>query len=236
MDLIVCAGYPWRIPVADDGPRGLNVHPTLLPEGRGPLPFPHLILHGVQAGGVTIHELAAHIDQGAILHQRPFPVLPDDDYAALSRRSQAVGREVLVEVLDDLDRLWTERRPQTGGSWWPEPGEAERTLPLAGPVADIDRIARAFPPDEPIAVLGDLTRAVRSVVVGTDAHDRPPGTVVSERGDDALVAAADGFALLRLAPRRTTGRALAGRARRRLRGGPREAARRRALTPEQAPK
>lgn len=210
-DLIVCAGYRWRIPVVAGAPRGVNVHPSLLPDGRGALPFPAVILRGMSRTGVTVHELSEGIDEGSIVRQAALAVGAGETYESLSARSQLLAARLLAEVLGDLDRLWERRRPQTGGSWWPFPSEADRTLPLEGPVRDIDRVARAFPAGGTLAALDGGLHPVARATTWTDDHDHAPGSALRRSGREALVAAADGYALLELAPRRR-GRALARRA------------------------
>lgn len=48
-ELTVTAGYPWKIPVTDAFMQ-VNLHPALLPEGRGPWPMPTAILRGRPSG------------------------------------------------------------------------------------------------------------------------------------------------------------------------------------------
>jgi methionyl-tRNA formyltransferase len=215
-DLIVCAGYRWRIPVVAGAPRGVNVHPSLLPEGRGALPFPGVILRGMTETGVTVHELSERLDEGPIVHQASLAVTAGESYESLSARSQMLAARLLGEVLADLERLWERRCPQAGGSWWPFPSEADRTLPLDGPVTDIDRVARAFPAGGALARLDGGLRPVARATVWADEHEHAPGSAVRRGRREALVAAADGYALLELAPPRRA-RALARRALRTVR-------------------
>ena len=65
-ELLVCAGYYYRVPVTDAFPM-VNFHPTPLPVGRGSWPMPRLILEGAGLGGVTAHKMAADFDTGDIL-------------------------------------------------------------------------------------------------------------------------------------------------------------------------
>ncbi|KAG8528051.1 uncharacterized protein KY384_006967 [Bacidia gigantensis] len=53
---------------------GLNVHPSLLPEFRGPAPLQHTLLIGRERTGVTVQTLhPKHFDQGSIVFQTPLP-------------------------------------------------------------------------------------------------------------------------------------------------------------------
>ena len=48
---------------------GINIHPSLLPLHRGPVPTLHALRDAAPRFGVTIHRLAAKIDAGGILAQ-----------------------------------------------------------------------------------------------------------------------------------------------------------------------
>ena len=65
--LIVSCFYPDLIPTAllDLAP-GINVHPSDLPQWRGPDPVIHTILSGQLSTAICIHELAEGLDTGAI--------------------------------------------------------------------------------------------------------------------------------------------------------------------------
>jgi methionyl-tRNA formyltransferase len=47
----------------------LNIHPSLLPDYRGPEPIVWSILHKEKKYGLTLHEVTRGIDVGAIVHQ-----------------------------------------------------------------------------------------------------------------------------------------------------------------------
>lgn len=85
---------------------GLNVHPSLLPHNRGPIPTFYALLEDAPRLGVTIHRLAAEIDAGAILLQEQV-LLPREISAtaasyALHQRGRVLLSRVLVE--GNLDR------------------------------------------------------------------------------------------------------------------------------------
>jgi len=56
-------------------PAGIaNVHPSLLPEHRGPVPTIHLMLQERPWAGVTIHRVTPAIDDGAVFAQAEVPL------------------------------------------------------------------------------------------------------------------------------------------------------------------
>lgn len=76
-DVLICFAFPTLIPqqLLDLFPRGgLNFHPALLPNYRGPHPLHRLVADGQHAvhGGVTLHKMSANFDDGDILGQVPF--------------------------------------------------------------------------------------------------------------------------------------------------------------------
>src|SRR3954452_251906 len=86
-DLIVSAGFPWRIPRdVIELPRmgAVNMHPSLLPRHRGPNSVGWAIRADDAEFGLTIHRLDTEFDTGAILAQTRIPITDDDDNASLT--------------------------------------------------------------------------------------------------------------------------------------------------------
>src|SRR5204863_139741 len=115
-DLVVCMGFPWKIPAdALAVPRlgWLNGHPSLLPRHRGPLPVAWAIREGDDEVGITFHRMDAELDTGPILSQRSFPLgeleEPDVFYG---RFGQVIG-EALAQA---LERLAGRSMPESTGS------------------------------------------------------------------------------------------------------------------------
>ncbi|KAL4781876.1 formyl transferase [Aspergillus varians] len=82
---------------------GLNVHPSLLPDFRGPAPLHHTLLAGRTTTGVTLQTLdLQHFDHGAILAQTPSPgfEIPNPDFCTVPELVEDVapkGADILVE-------------------------------------------------------------------------------------------------------------------------------------------
>jgi methionyl-tRNA formyltransferase len=89
-DLVVCMGFPWKVPAAALAvPRlgWLNGHPSLLPRHRGPVPVAWAIRDGDEEFGITFHRMDAELDTGPIFAQQALPVgelcEPDEFYGNL---------------------------------------------------------------------------------------------------------------------------------------------------------
>ena len=86
-----------------DHPRlPINVHPSLLPRYRGIKPLENAIAQGEAKVGVTMHELVAALDEGAILLQADTIKLHDDDtfdelFDAQSQLSKAVIQQFFTD-------------------------------------------------------------------------------------------------------------------------------------------
>ncbi len=78
-----------------------NLHPGLLPWGRGMYPVFWALWEGTPAGA-TLHELVARLDAGPIVEQREVPVLDRDTGGSLHARVQDAERELFVRWLPRL--------------------------------------------------------------------------------------------------------------------------------------
>lgn len=92
-----------------------NLHPGLLPYGRGTHPVFWALWEGTPAGA-TLHTLTAGLADGPIVEQREVAVLPSDTGGQLLERVEAAERELFLHW---LPRLATGERPATKAQ---EPG------------------------------------------------------------------------------------------------------------------
>jgi methionyl-tRNA formyltransferase len=146
-DLVVCMGFPWRIPPdALAVPRlgWLNGHPSVLPLHRGPLPVAWAIREGDDEIGITFHFMDAELDTGPILSQRRIPLgelePPDVFYP---RAAQVMG-EALAEALARLDAGEEGTVQPEGGSYESFFTEDDLWLDLSRPAIEVHRLAWAW--------------------------------------------------------------------------------------------
>ncbi|KAK7931648.1 formyl transferase [Apiospora marii] len=116
---------------------GLNVHPSLLPNLRGPAPLHHAILKWVKVTGVSLQTLDPHeFDKGLLLAQSPpdelIEIPPKCTVPQLLERVTPVGARMLVQGLRDGVHV-PPLEEQTGVTPWkiyhaPKIGPKDRSL------------------------------------------------------------------------------------------------------------
>jgi methionyl-tRNA formyltransferase len=123
-------GYILRQPLLDLFPQGvLNVHPALLPYGRGANPNVWSIV-GHTPAGVTIHYIDGGVDTGDIIAQREVAIEPVDTGETLYRKLERASVELFREQWRLIREGKVTRREQ------PEGGTTHRMKDLQ----TIDRI------------------------------------------------------------------------------------------------
>jgi methionyl-tRNA formyltransferase len=76
-DLLICRGFPWLVPPDLLGiPKlgSVNIHPSLLPRYRGPLPVHWAVRNADPTVGVSVHWMSDGFDTGAVLARGQVPV------------------------------------------------------------------------------------------------------------------------------------------------------------------
>lgn len=81
---------------------GINVHPSLLPRHRGPVPTLHALLDVPTRFGVTVHRLVEQIDAGAILAQQSVDLPVGTTALRAAGLLHEAGEVLLADVLEKL--------------------------------------------------------------------------------------------------------------------------------------
>ena len=110
----------------------LNLHPSLLPQFRGPAPLFWTFRAGIQDIGVTLHLMDTGLDTGNIVQQEPL-TLPDGISGQEADVATAtLGGHLLVKALNQLTNGTFTSIPQpTGGSNHPWPQPADFRIPVS---------------------------------------------------------------------------------------------------------
>jgi methionyl-tRNA formyltransferase len=181
-DLVIVAGLD-RI----FGPRTIaacppifNVHPSLLPAHRGPVPEFWQLASGATTGGVTIHRVDAGIDTGPIVAQQAFAIEPWFDAPAFLARSLSVALPLLHRLLDTYPAFEDHADSDVIGWRDPLPTAADLAVPFYDPATAVYDRARAAGWSVPLTV--HLPRRPDDGEL-VDALDGPPAPVTVDVRD-----------------------------------------------------
>ena len=114
-DVGVVASFNQKLPaeILNIPSRGIvNFHPSLLPKFRGPFTWFWEYYENEREGGATVHFLDEGEDTGDIIHQATYPIPPGMPPQELQLKAIALGCDLLVSALDDIEKGSVKRVPQ----------------------------------------------------------------------------------------------------------------------------
>ncbi|MEY4753673.1 MAG: hypothetical protein RJA44_1348 [Pseudomonadota bacterium] len=196
-DVLVVAAYGLILPqwVLDLPRLGcLNIHASLLPRWRGAAPIHRAIEAGDAETGITIMQMDAGLDTGAMLLVEADPIRADDSTATLHDRLAAQGARLIVQALQRLaagERLPATPQPAEGVSYAHKIEKAEAPLDWQRPAAELGRRVRAFDPF-PGATCQCRGETVKVWAAEAVAGQGEPGTLLSASPEALVVACGDG--------------------------------------------
>ncbi len=124
----------------------INLHFSLLPRHRGAAPVAAAILAGDTRTGVTIFRLNEKMDEGDILAETGTAIGPDESAGQLEARLAETGAGLLLETLNNIDRLIPRPQDQARATLAPKLRKEEGHLDWRLPALEIDRRIRAMTP------------------------------------------------------------------------------------------
>ena len=149
-DVAVVSCFTQRLPAALlSVPRYgfLNIHPSLLPAYRGPVPVFWQLRDGAETG-VTVHYMDEGLDTGDIAAQTAEPLPDGISQADAERQLMLAGAGLLRGVLANLARGVVDRQPQpAGGSYFGFPQPADFALSVDWPARRAWNFMRATAAD-----------------------------------------------------------------------------------------
>ena len=173
----------------------INIHPTLLPRGRGPTPLPYLI-QNPESSGVTIHKLSDLVDAGDIIIQSKVAVCADESITTLMVKMHIESLNLIKIFFANIDTNYDSAIPQTNHSNWPKVTLLERTLDWHLSARQIKLLARTFGVFGLIVKLDDVLYRVCHLDVVEYEHSHVPGVVIIEDENLIVVSCLDGFVCL----------------------------------------
>ncbi len=148
IDAVFCAGYAYKIPVNPiQNIKRINLHPSILPNYKGPWPMPLLILNKESKSGVTAHILSDKFDDGDIILTQEFKITKTETIFSLEKKIKDAGLRLCKKLFSDLDKLYDAAKPQGKGSYYPEPDPSAYTVYRDTPKDREELLIRAFGKD-----------------------------------------------------------------------------------------
>lgn len=177
----------------------INVHPSLLPEYRGPNPYLQTILHGEKHSGVTFHLINEKFDAGAILAQEKVEILEGDTGKELKNKTVFKARMICSELLEKLQDglIIPIEQNENDSSYFPNVKPEDMTLNFEKETAEqILRRIRAFHPWMPTYVqCGNAFFKTNPYEIEITEETGNAGEIIEKGKKSLTIAARDGKAV-----------------------------------------
>jgi methionyl-tRNA formyltransferase len=187
---------------------GVNLPGSLLPKYRGAAPVQWAILRGDAETGNSVIQMTPGLDAGPLLGQQTTPIDPDEDAEQLERRLAAMGADLVVRVVNELETGTTKPNTQDAAATTKAPrlkkeqgsiDWSRSALEIKNQVRGLRPWPRAFtywhrPSGEPLRLNIDRVKPA-SVAVGLT-----PGTIGQTTDKLVLMTGDGGLEVLELQP------------------------------------
>ena len=151
LDVAVVAAYGLILPQAIlSAPKHgcLNIHGSLLPRWRGAAPLQRAMLAGDAETGITIMQMDAGLDTGAMLLKDSIPLTPQTTAQSLHDALAQMGGRLIVQALDDLSagKLKPTPQPESGTTYASKLTREDGKIDWTKHAQEIERQIRALHP------------------------------------------------------------------------------------------
>ena len=183
-DVMVVAAYGLILPEwALNTPKHgcLNIHASLLPRWRGAAPIHRAIEAGDEQTGITIMQMDAGLDTGAMLLKEAIPIANDDTTQTLHDKLAALGASLIQQALQGIGGLEATPQEAYGITYAAKISKAESAIDWSQDAAVIERKIRALNPAPGCTteLNGETVKVWRAEVVDGKPHilelQRPGG-------------------------------------------------------------
>lgn len=187
-DIMVVAAYGLLLPqrVLDIPRLGcINIHASLLPRWRGAAPVERAIEAGDVETGVTIMQMDAGLDTGAMLLKKTCEITDSDTGDSIRTKLVNLGSQAIVESIASISQEKTNPEAQNSelANYAKKIHKSETAIDWTDSAANIDRKIRAFYSDYTCFTLLDGDRIKlgpdTKPVVARDSSSATPGAIVA---------------------------------------------------------
>lgn len=124
----------------------INVHSSLLPQHRGPMPVVYCAIDRPQTFGVSLHLIEEGIDTGPVLAQEAYQPAPGESMLESIARLHDRGLVLLSGILPAIAAGSIAAQPQVGGSYesFPSPAIVRELQRSGTPLMTWSDVKRAY--------------------------------------------------------------------------------------------
>ena len=181
-DVMVVAAYGLLLPqsVLDTPKFGcLNIHGSLLPRWRGAAPVQRAIEAGDTETGISIMQMDAGLDTGAVLLELKMPIARDETSASLFEKLTPLGAAAIVDALATRATLVACPQSPDYATHARKVDKSEARIDWSQPASLIERRLRAFDPFPgcETQLAGENVKIWRARVVDGNAAGASPGVI-----------------------------------------------------------
>jgi len=193
VELFLSAEYPWKIPVPDQLKFAVNIHPTMLPEGRGPTPLPLLLLAYPQHAGITLHKMTNKFDEGEILLQKAIKIDENESFDTLSAKLYIEIPQLLNKLLSNLNHYYENGTKQGKAASWEKLTHKDQTINWDRPTSKVLQQFRAFGSLGVYSEFQEQTYLITAAEGVICQHNIKAGELISIDEIRLVIASGDGF-------------------------------------------
>ena len=200
-DIMVVVAYGLILPqVILDTPRlgCINVHGSILPRWRGAAPIQRAVEAGDNETGITIMQMDAGLDTGAMLTITRCTIEADETSGSLYNKLAALGGPALLGTLDKIKAGTAVATAQDNdqSTYAKKIDKIEALINWSESAAIIDRRIRAFNPfPAAYTEIGGQRVKIRGAQVASE-QQASPGQILAADNNGLLVACGQGCLLL----------------------------------------
>lgn len=124
----------------------INIHASLLPKYRGGAPIHYAIYHGDKETGVSIMEMVSKMDAGAVCYVKKHSIAPHTTTSQLFEQLSVVGKEAILECLDDIlsDNVQFKQQDENLVTYAPTIKKSQELLDLNQSVMQVEQHIRSL--------------------------------------------------------------------------------------------
>lgn len=176
----------------------INVHPSDLPQYRGPSPMQWSLLNGDTKSAITIMQLDAGMDTGDILFKKPITINNSENYLDLQEKCARTGSEFLSEQLPNIlsGEISPIKQDDEKASYSHIIAREDGFISDFSSAKKIENMGRAYYPWPGLYLLVDGKRLKIELpkATVTDVHaGKKSGTLIQLDSDTCAILCDDGF-------------------------------------------